>query len=98
MFGYKFSENNCFSKDAHSNAPSTTCAPNSAFSFNNAVITGIAAAVSVFFLIFVISIICYGIIIRDVIISAIMIIMSFIMYSMIIICKPNKVKYSGKTA
>jgi len=91
--------NTCFSKDANSNAPSTFSAHNSAFTSDNAVITGIAAAVSVFFLLSIISIICFGIMIcNNIIISAIMIIMSVIMYYVIIMCKQNKFKYSCKTA
>ncbi|MBR3994500.1 MAG: hypothetical protein IKI97_04375 [Clostridia bacterium] len=79
--------NKSFSKDANSTAPSTFCAHNSANFVNNAVITGIAAAVSVFLLFALIGIIFYGIIIH----SIIMIAMPIIIISAIIIMrKPKK--------
>lgn len=55
--------NNRTSKDALCNAPSSNSALNCANWLNNVVITGIAAAVSVFLFI-IISIIAYGVIIR----------------------------------
>ena len=86
-----FSENNCFSKDARSTAPSTTCAHNSAFTLNNAVITGIAAAVSVFLLYVIFSINSYGIIIHSIII------MSMIMCLVNnIICTKNNLNTKAK--
>ena len=79
MFRYASFESNTFSKDARSTAPSTFCAHNSANTFNNVIFTGIAAAVSVFLLFAIISIISYGIIIRDIImITMFVIIMSVI--------------------
>ncbi len=83
MLTVSASTSNCFSKDARSNAPSVNCAHNSDNMNNVAIISGIAAAVSVF-LFALISMICciicciiaYGIIIRSIpaiIISAIMI-------------------------
>ncbi len=83
--------NNCSSKDAHSTAPSTFCAHNFAFTLNNAVITGIAAAVSVFLLYVIFSIISYGIIIHSIII------MSMIMCLVNnIICTKNNLNTKAK--
>ncbi len=48
MFTFVSTNFNCVSKDARSNAPSTSFAHNCAHSSNIAVITGIAVAVSVF--------------------------------------------------
>ncbi len=98
MFATRTYNNTCFAKDAHSTAPSTKCAHTSAFTFNNAFITGIAAAVSVFLLFAIISIISYGIIIRDIlmIMSFVIIIMSVIMYSIIIMCQQNNLNIKAK--
>ena len=96
MLRTRSSENNCFSKDAHRTAPSTFCAHNSAFPFNKDVITGIAAAVSVFLLIAVISIISYGIIIRSMFVVSV-ILMSVVMnFVNIIICQKNNLNIKAK--
>lgn len=89
MLRTDFSKNNCFSKDARSTAPSTSCAHSSALTFNNVVMTGIAAAVSVFLLIVIIGIINSAIIIHSNIIISI-IIMFIIMYSVIIMSAVQK--------
>ena len=80
-------ENKCFSKDAHSTAPSVFSAHNSANFFNNVINTGIAAAVSVFLIFALISIIFYGIIIHNIIIIDMSVI---IIFAIIMMYKPKK--------
>lgn len=75
MFSVYSSNENSFSKDAYSNAPSVTSAHNCGNSYDVVFVTGIAAAVSVFLYV-LIGIISFGImihIIPSIIISAIII-------------------------
>lgn len=93
MFRYASFESNGFSKDARSTAPSTFCAHNAADTFNNVIFTGIAAAVSVFILFAIISIISYGIIIRDIIMITMFVI---IMSEIIMMHSGNKFNIKAK--
>lgn len=75
MYTVSSANENCFSKDARSNAPSVTFAHNCGKSYDVVFVTGIAAAVSVFLYV-LIGIICLDImihIIPSIIISAIII-------------------------
>ncbi len=93
-----YSSNNRSSKDALCNAPSSNSAQNYAncFNFNNGVITGIAAAVSVFLFI-IISIIAYGVIIRSFIIisESAVIIITVSMYISAVMC-PKSLNTNAK--
>lgn len=93
MFRYVSFESDCSSKDARSTAPSTFCAHNTANTFNNVNFTGIAVAVSVFVLYAIISIISYGIIIRDIIMITMFVI---IISAIIIMCLKNKFNIKAK--
>lgn len=96
MYNNLSSKNTFFSKDAFKTAPSTFSAHNSAFVFNNTAITGIAAAVSVFLLIAIISIISYGIVIHGMIIMSVIIMSVIMFYVNIIICQKNNLNIKAK--